>query len=210
MLIVSLQHSVILPQPKCQKPLNWFPVMLKCTVWGLFFSSAATSYGSLSGCRPGRWAGGGSPGWGWRLCGPSPFWWPPPGSGFAWSSGRPAPASLNGSPPRCSGPTLSLDTHKRWSFSLIFMHLLTNISSTICQIELLPSSRGGGGHLWPNLRLWGLCGWTRLRDRSWRSCQMWGSRGPRCRGRWCSSLCSTPLRHATCSGHSWGCAWFRV
>lgn len=71
---------------------------------GGVFSSAVTSYGSLSGCRPGRWAGGGNPGWGWRLCGPSLFWWLPPVSSFVWSSGRPAPEWLSGSLPQCSGP----------------------------------------------------------------------------------------------------------
>lgn len=162
----------------------------------LSFSSAVKPYGSLSGCRPGRWAGGGNPGWGWRLCGPSPFWWPPPGSGFAWSSGKPAPALRSGSLLRCSGPTLYLDTHKIRCFSLFCLFMT----------PLLTAFTRSGSQGCRYLRLWGPCGWTQPRGRSWRSCQRWGSRGPRCRGRWCPSPRSTPPRRATCSGRSWGCA----
>lgn len=86
---------------------------------GGVFSSAVTSYGSLSGCRPGRWAGGGNPGWGWRLCGPSLFWWLPPVSSFVWSSGRPAPEWLSGSLPQCSGPAPYLYTHTNMNLHLL-------------------------------------------------------------------------------------------
>lgn len=104
-------------------------------------------YGSLSGSRPGRWAGEGNPGWGWRLCGPSLFWWPPPGSGFAWSSGKPAPALRSGSLLRCSGPTLYLDTHKTRCFSLFFLFifpLLTHISCVRCCFHEIRLPGGAG------------------------------------------------------------------
>lgn len=117
MLIALLQHSVIVLSPATDPSPAPSHVESYCFVFDFFFSffffsSAVKSYDSPSGCRPGRWAGGGNPGWGWRLCGPSLFWWPPPGSGSAWSSGRPAPALLIGSLLRCSGPTPSLDTHQ--------------------------------------------------------------------------------------------------
>lgn len=98
--------------------------------WVCVFSSVDTSYGSLSGCRPGRWAGGGTLGWGWRLGGPSRFWWPPPASGSVWSSGTPAPEWPSGSLPLCSGPAPYLNTQTTWNpksvpyVSYVFIYIL--------------------------------------------------------------------------------------
>ena len=117
------QITCCLPEPRCQKPTgcSWLGPIVSLSVTRRAaasghscspgaLSSAATSCGSLSGCRRGRWAGAGSLDWGWRPGGLSLFWWPPPGSGFVWSSGRPAPEWLSGSLPQCSGPAPYLHT----------------------------------------------------------------------------------------------------